>query len=67
MTKKTVPTAGYDDDGNMTVYDLAAGEKLPHGVHPLPPKGTHPHERERGIKPEPAKHGHVRSPKHGDD
>lgn len=38
--------AGYDDDGVATVFQLAAGEKLPKGFHDKPPKGTHPHERE---------------------
>lgn len=50
MPKTTVPTTGYDDAGNATVYDLAPGEVLPPGVHPTPPPGTHPHERELAAK-----------------
>lgn len=47
--------AGFDDAGNMTVYELEPGERLPPGVHSKPPPGTHPHERDLAKLAENAK------------
>ena len=40
--EKGLPTAGYDGDGNATIYYLKPGEKLPAGVLAKPPAGKHP-------------------------
>lgn len=50
--EKGRPTVGYNAKGEPKTFELKQGEKLPAGWSDTPPKGTHPHDRERGIAPE---------------
>lgn len=50
--QETRQTVGYDAVGHARTFDLKPGEKLPAGWSDTPPRGTHPHDVERGLKPD---------------
>lgn len=45
----TVRVMGYKKGGKSQIFTLKKGEKMPDGWSDTPPKGEHPHEKEKAA------------------